>query len=472
MLTNALGVFSFVRLFELASVGGRNRLLARTLRRALDDEGAEIGRPELDDATVTAFLGAVDEALAAQDVAALRNLVAQAAACCRACALEEAGIRLYLELLHRLGRAALLRGGADAAATTARIRELVEEMTLRSLTAAEPDALLGAAARFLGWLDVTARILAGRGVADPRAARDLTAAAIAGRLRILRVMDPDPVSPESRDELGTPLEDPLALVTWVRDFVEYGGSNVPSAFYGVHQILAGEKFLGNFYYGDSTLSALRGRLYGPSPAANPAADRSRAAFGAVADFDGLWVLVSADAIATMADMRTRTPPELADPAVARGLVDVSTLLRTFAGHRWFGDAGQAMDVLMQAVSATPPEDSLWARSQARSRLRPAFPDRAGPLGRPAAVVMAVAVRLAPLEPGEPDDELRAFLDALPGPVRVAVADLARRVLPASRSAEPESGADAATAAEATDFVVGRLAATLQATGRHLAGAAA
>ncbi|MGW0731640.1 hypothetical protein [Streptomyces sp. NPDC002851] len=53
-----------------------------------------------------------------------------------------------------------------------------------------------------------------------------------------------------------------------------------------------------------------------------------------------------------------------------------------------------------------------------------------PQHRPAALVLAVACRLAPLTPAaDPNDELRAFLAALPAAALTAAAALAARVLP-------------------------------------------
>src|SRR5260370_32759805 len=83
-----------------------------------------------------------------------------------------------------------------------------------------------------------------------------------------------------------------------------------------------------------------------------------------------------------------------------------------------------------------------------------------PHQRPSACVLAIGSRLAPLTAGEPDHELRVFLNGLPQPVMDATARLAARVLP-----DPEPGRP--TAASPADMVTDRLRA-LQLAGPHRA----
>jgi hypothetical protein len=421
---NVLGIFSFIRLFGIASVGGRSRLLARTLAAALTDPLSPSGA-----AVVDAYLSAVDQALSGGDQIALRELVRQLVAAGPGPHCPDAAYDVHFAVLRSLTRSVLLRDG-DPESIGARIDDVIRAVIHTARFRPDADGPLGALGRQLGWTARVARTLVARGSAEPRTARQIIVLCHAARLRLARVMDPDPMSPSSADELGTPFPDPLRLLTWLRGFTEYGGAHHSMSYYGVYEILAGRKFTGDAVYGGAVLNQLREDLFGPAPLAGAAADRSRAEFGTVEEFDLFWCRLSVNAIATMNDDRFPVPPEFADPAAKHGVEEKSIELRTYATHRWFHTAPEAMSVLLRLASQSPDRDSLWERTTARQNSRGYDRVPATPVyRRPAAMVLAVACRLAPLEPEEDDVELAAFLALLPVPVLEAAARLAARVLP-------------------------------------------
>src|ERR1700734_395976 len=81
LLADLFGMFSFIRLFGLASAGGRKRLLCRPLGRALEDVNAPAGHvtsrvgPRLaSHPVVSAYLGHLDQAAAHSGVNGVRDL--------------------------------------------------------------------------------------------------------------------------------------------------------------------------------------------------------------------------------------------------------------------------------------------------------------------------------------------------------------------------------------------------------------
>lgn len=431
ILANIFGVFSFVRLFGLASVGGRNRLLRGTLAKALTGLN---GRELLDDSVMAAYLGAVDQAVSTNDPTSIRNLVGQLADARVPAPPSDAGdasIALHLEVLHRLTRAALVRG-ADPVVIVGCAEQLTGSVLKQIRDRPDAAVVLGELSRYLAWLGTTSRLMAVRGIASGRAARELVAMSVDCRLRILLVVDPDPKQFSSPDEVGSVIRDPAGVLLWARDFAEFHGAHQANGLYSVFQILSGSKFMGNYWDGDSILGRLRLDLFGDGErATGEEADATRAFFGDVTAFDRFWALVSVSAIATLRDVRVPHPPELVRPEFTPDPQLLGAYLRSFATHRWFDTARTAHEALLALMSRTDGADAPWELIRSRTSQRtPRTPaPRADPRERPAAMVLAVAGRLAPLEPGGSDTELRAFLGALPAPSLYAARALANRVLP-------------------------------------------
>ncbi|MEU2622131.1 hypothetical protein ABZ642_29075 [Streptomyces sp. NPDC007157] len=189
LLANIFGIFSFVRLFGLASVGGRNRLLCRTLAEA-------VGRPDMGSAAhdfengpvVNAYLGAISQAVTSNDPTAVRNLVDQLVEADVAVEAAENAIALHVDVLHRLARAALV-SGADPIQATSCAHALVDSVLRLCRTLPEPAPPLGALSRYLAWLADAALLMSVRGVASNRSARELVALSTDARLKILRCVD-------------------------------------------------------------------------------------------------------------------------------------------------------------------------------------------------------------------------------------------------------------------------------------------
>ncbi|MGV9878305.1 hypothetical protein [Streptomyces sp. NPDC003006] len=441
LLANCFGVFSFARLFGLASVGGRNRLLRRTLARGLHELRARqvtLEEEISDDPVVAAYLGALDQVISGNDPNGIGNLVLQLTEMDVPAPADEHAAALHLEVLHRLCRAALVRG-TDPVVVVGCAESIVASFIRGVRTLPNPAVALGAASRYLAWLGSTATLMSQRGIASKRAARELVAVTVESRRLILRQADPDPVSASGSADMGSVFRSPVAMLVWARDFTEFHGSDQAGAFYGVHQFLTGQKFMGNYWDGASVLSATRAALYGGAeggPAETPEARASRALFGDVAEFDRFWALVSVNALATLRDVRAEHPAELIRPEFTPDPQLLGAYLRTFASHRWFATAAQANNALLLLMARADKPDSPWAQARThteQSVIRTPAP-RGEPHDRPAAMVLAIAARLAPLSPDQPDHELRAFLAGLSGPALKAAAELAARVLPGSAEA--------------------------------------
>jgi len=445
LLADLVGMFSFIRLLGLASSGGRQRLLARTLGRALQDPARGARQRQAGEAVVAAYLGQLDQSASGSDggsVQALAAELASAAADNRGTApATRAALALHLEAVHRLAKAALV-GKLDPVVASAAARVLVESLLARvgvPLDGAAPGAVrpelaaavLGQASRYLAWLASTSLVLSARQVTTASSAREMVAFAVASRDLILRLADPDPPGAGPGD-LGTPLAGPACAVAWLADFTDFHGSHQAAGLYPVYEILTGSKFLGNYFDGDSVLSGLRSVLFSGAPGdLGPAAQATRQAFGTVTEFDLTWTLVSVGAIATLRDVRIAHPPELIRPEFSPDHQLLAAYLRTFAAHRFFSTAEQAMTTLTSLVSRTAAPGGMWyeVRAVASHAAWTAPAPVIEPRQRLSACVLAVASRLAPLGPGEPDRELRAFLTALPLPLLEATGRLAARVLP-------------------------------------------
>ncbi|MFF7985379.1 hypothetical protein ACFZDK_40770 [Streptomyces sp. NPDC007901] len=296
----------------------------------------------------------------------------------------------------------------------------------------DPASPLGALSRYLAWLANTALLMSVRDVASNRSARELVALSTDARSRILRCVDPDPKSANGPDEIGTLLPEPHQALKWSADFSEFHGAHQAGALYGVYEILTGTKFMGNYWDGASILTQLRQALFGGEDAVTtPAADAARAAFGSVEEYDHFWALTSVTALATLRDCRVPHPPELVRPEFTPDHQLLGAYLRTFATHRYFGTAEEARTALLGLISRTAASGSVSEpvhHGRGGRAYRVPAP-HVEPQLRPAAAILAVAGRLAPLAPSGDDTELRGFLTALPSVSLRITAGLAARVLP-------------------------------------------
>ncbi|MFJ3794812.1 hypothetical protein ACIPSJ_00830 [Streptomyces sp. NPDC090088] len=435
LLANIFGIFSFIQLFGLASVGGRNRLLCRTLAEALGQTGGAGGgssdRDFENSPGVNAYLSAISQAMTSNDPTAVRNLVDQLVGAEVGEAAAERAVVLHIDVLHRLARAALV-SGADPIQATACGHVLIDSVIRLCRRLPDPASPLGALSRYLAWLAKTALLMSVRGVASNRSARELVALSTDARSRILRCVDPDPKSADGPDEIGTLLPEPLQVLMWSSDFAEFHGAHQAGALYGVFEILTGTKFMGNYWDGASILTQLRRSLFGGDGNVNTAAaDAARAVFGSVEEYDHFWALTSVTALATLRDCRVAHPPELVRPEFTPDHQLLGAYLRTFATHRYFGTAEEARTALLGLVSRTSVPGSaieLVHHGRVGRAYRVPAP-HVEPQLRPAAMILAVACRLAPLTPGGYEGELRGFLAMLPSVSLRITAGLAARVLP-------------------------------------------
>ena len=190
LLADAFGLFSFIRLFGLASADGRKRLLSRTLAAALVRVSvpAPAGRPPASigpasglqqrmdkEPVLGAYLDQIDDAAARSDGSGVRDLVEELDASCRSGSQPSAA--LHLIVVRRLTKAALV-GTLDpvvaAAAAETAIGSLLSGLTApQSEGSAGPRssryaaAVMGQASRYLAWLANVCLTLSVRQEATP-----------------------------------------------------------------------------------------------------------------------------------------------------------------------------------------------------------------------------------------------------------------------------------------------------------------
>ena len=451
LLANVFGMFSFIRLFGLASADGRQRLLRRTLTHALD----RVATPEpglqhrmRENPVLNAYRGQFDEAAARSDGNGVREL-ADELATTPATMNGTGALALHLEVVHRLAKAALV-GKLDPVIASGAAEVLVGSLLTRAATpcstgAEVPDAhraagAMAQASRYLAWLASTSLTLSVQDVTTAGAARELVAFSVRARDQILRLADPDPPYAAGATDMGTPLTDTASVLAWIGGFTEFHGSHQAAGLYPVYEILTGSKFLGNYWDGDSVLTGLRDALFASDTPAGPAAQAARRSFENAGEFDRIWTLISADAIATLRDVRREHPPELVRPEFSADPQLLGAYVRTFASHRYFTTSDEAIRALTRTIGHAGHPGDLWRQVRAATApLAWSVPmPTIEPHRRPSACVLAIASRLAPLAAGEPDRQLRAFLTGLPPDILNATARLAARTLPAPDT-DPASG---------------------------------
>jgi hypothetical protein len=451
LLADVFGMFSFIRLFGLASADGRQRLLRRTLTKALDTvttPAPGLRRRMRADPVLNAYLGQFDEAAARSDGNGVRELAEQLSTI-RVTMNGTATLALHLDVTHRLAKAALV-GKLDPVVASGAAEVLIGSLLTRAATpcgtgieAPEAHRAAGAmaqASRYLAWLASTSLTLSVQDVTTASAARELVAFSVRARDEILRLADPDPPYAAGATDMGTPLTDAASVLAWIGGFTEFHGSHQAAGLYPVYEILTGTKFLGNYWDGDSVLTGLREALFAPGTADGPAAQATKKSFGNVGEFDRIWTLMSAGAIASLRDVRRAHPPELIRPEFDPDPQLLGAYLRTFASHRYFTTSDEAMRALVRTIGHAGHHGDLWHQVRAATApLAWSVPMPAiEPHRRPSACVLAIASRLAPLAAGEPDGQLRAFLTGLPPDILNATARLAARTLPAPDT-NPASG---------------------------------
>lgn len=477
LLANAFGMFSFIRLFGLASADGRKRLLQRTLEGALEPPSApalELSRRMREDRVVSAYLGQLDDAAARSDGNGVRELAGQLSSMSHRRS-APAVLALHLDVIQRLAKSVLV-GKLDPLVATAAAESLMESLLARAAAVPHPGvpgvpaahagaAAMAAVSRYLAWMTSTALTLAARGVTTTSSAREMIAFGVRAREEIMLLADPDPKYISGTRDLGTPLTDPVCVLTWINGFTEFHGSAQAAGFYSVYENLTGTKFLGNYWDGDSILAEMRESLFSSSSARradNPAAASTRQAFSTAANFDRVWTLMSVNAIATFRNVTVPHPPELIRPEFTPDPQLLGAYLRTFASHRYFTTAQDARIALTRIIGVTGSPAALWPAIRAAQApfnwVMPVPPVE--PHHRPSACVLAIASRLAPLTAGQPDRELRSFLRGLPDPVLDATARLAARALP-----DPDSPPAGRGSPDHAEVITQRLR-VLQLVGAH------
>jgi len=375
LLADAFGMFSFIRLFGLASADGRKRLLRRTLAGALakvTSPAAGLQQRMRENTVLNAYLGQLGEAAARSDGNGVRDL-ADELATIPAATNGTAILAVHLDVIHRLAKAALVgeldpvvaSGAADVLLRSLLTRAATPGSTGTDLRDAHRSACaMAQASRYLAWLASTSLTLSVQDVTPAAAARELVALTVRVRDDILRLADPDPPYAAGATDLGTPLADTASVLTWINGFCEFHGSHQAAGLYPVYEILTGTKFLGNYWDGDSVLTGLREALFAPGTADGAAAQAARGAFGNIGEFDRIWTLISAQMNATMRDVRQAHPPELVRPEFSPDPQLLGAYLYTFASHRYFTTAEEALRALTRMLGHAGHPGDLWRQVHA------------------------------------------------------------------------------------------------------------
>ena len=82
------------------------------------------------------------------------------------------------------------------------------------------------------------------------------------------------------------------------------------------------------------------------------------------EFDRIWTLISAGAIATLRDVRRVHPPELVRPEFTPDPQLLGAYLRTFASHRYFTTSEEAMRALVRTIGHAGHPGDLWRQVRA------------------------------------------------------------------------------------------------------------
>lgn len=474
LLGALLGVGSVALVLWKASGPGRRRFLSSVLRRRLlrDHVAARSERSDIhgaDAATGLAldpFRRVVDAMLDADDAVRLGDRVDEALIATSALEGEErlSGLNLLLWLLDRLGRAAL-RGKVTnpvvgdlltrvGLAIVTRSGEMVRESrdegrASRDGVAAERigAVYLGQVSRLMAWQAHTAHELAPDGTSMRPVSRVLIDAALSVREAVAAAVDPGPPrgAPPASEAWEGGLSDPLAVLLWQWGWVEYNPTHLGRDMYVLVEVLTRERFFGSFGWGNGCpLTEAMDRLDRGDRADDGELRAARRHASDVLLQVGGLPDASLELFATfLATWRARAwmpPPGLAgnaaystEPFRAARAVRLFTLRRP--EHR-FRSADEAIDALAALSSHVGRDTCLWNEvADAYGRVPGVAPPLASPADRPAACVLAVAARIAPLERASAGreaarEEVRRYFDLLPSRLRDAALRLADEIFAA------------------------------------------
>lgn len=441
ILADLFGVISFMALFTAASAVGRRRMLSRLLTQRLEAAPSLASRvPDWleNDGTVSNYVREVDRSVAQGDSAAIHDLVEQLVTARAADSPFRSADALEIGIISRVAKGAI-GGTVDGAVARAAMLDLVQSQLadVNDLTRWPADAALdrtaglGQTSRFLACLSNACLILVQRDAISKSAAREIIAATLDSRSLILRAVDPDPPWAAADEDLLSPLTTMPSLLAWTKCFVEYHGSAQAAALYPVYSLITRRKFNGNYWDGASILDQLRTSVACAPPEESRTESDQRIAFRDVGEFDRIWTGISVGALATMRDANAKHPAELAMPEFSDDQRLLAAYLRTFATHRYFSDAEGALKALAVQIASPSSMGTDWALAEAallRTNYVP-IPPESDIYRRLSATVLAIAMRIAPLEPEDSNRELSRFLNALPSTITHAVGNLACRIMP-------------------------------------------
>ncbi|NNN15568.1 MAG: hypothetical protein HKL82_06880 [Acidimicrobiaceae bacterium] len=451
-----MGLVSFLRILSLASPDRRKVVLAQRLGEEFTLAATHSERPTLVEhgsrGVLHRFITEFESSLTRSDSTTLRELVGEVEQATSSLRSRDRGLHaggsplhlpteLAFDLLHRLAQRAL-NGGLDPRGAVDLQTQIADGLIgsavniSKGANDSQAAAILGRLSLHLAWTASTAWTMAARNSLESTTARSLIVSSGDLRGRILRSVDPDPSGLFSLDEqLVRPISTPLGCLTWLRCFVEFHGAPMTVAYYPTFQLLSGERYKYNIWDGAPILAQLRFHLYS-SPSNTDEAVATRTAFGSASDFDRTFLALSVGLIATLRDARLRSPTTLGLPDLSDEPRRLAYELWSFATHRYFDTAIEGLETLARYSSQRLPND-LWCQSGVSlSQIAAPGPPIIDPISRMSALGLAIALRLAPLDPFDSPTELHGFLSRLDPSYLNTIRLLTDRILPNATAKAP------------------------------------
>jgi hypothetical protein len=352
IVADAIGTVSFIRLFSLATIDGRNGLLTRTLREGLRRVSSAAAQGPLaqnyaQDTILSAHRSAVEDALETRSASGIGDLVAQTAASQLDAPSYPAVMWYQFSIATRISQAACL-DKVDAVRASSALRELLAPAhgldtnvgLAPGLAMSYPVATSALATRFSAWLSAACFTLATRGSLTMATARQLIDASNELRTAHLRWIDPTPINPTGPEELGSPVRSPAEALYWYRDFTSFQGSASGTSSYSLYQLLTGQRYERNYADGALILHDLTKALYGPDAVPTAGADATRQLLTSAENLDAALTEITVQQLATFRKHADSYPPELrlggftdsgrvlaANLAIAGSLANIGTVAR-------------------------------------------------------------------------------------------------------------------------------------------------
>ena len=433
LVADAFGTWSFIRLFSLASVEGRNALLTRTLRDGLASASltsALTPAGHLEDAALAAHTAAFETAIANGAAGEVNELVRQVLSLKDDRSCYPALITYQFSLTSTLARAALF-GKLDARHASSAMSLLSQPANFSGYAIGDggdgvswPVAWSALVTRYYAWLRQAALQLAVAEHVTSLAVRPVLRVGDEVRATHLRWVDPAPINPVSAAEQTTPLAGPIEVLFWYREFVSFLGPHCAPSSYVLYQALSGHRYTHNYADGAMILEQLSVAIFGTEIPATEEAIRARTVIGDRANFESILTQICAHQLMALpgsVEGSMSAPPGLTYSAPDyREFAASLAIIGSIGNLRTSGEARKLL--VREIVCPTDP----WKHT---ARSVQSFLDQVTRISRSegherlGALVIVAALRLARSLDDPAHPEVSKFLSELP----VEVSQMARRL---------------------------------------------